>query len=147
MRKLLAAVSAAVLALAMTVPIASAAGAPSITDIHITQVTLDQKTGELHIVGYAFCSNLEYSWLDAQGQVRQAIGRKTSIPGGVWGGVACVPNGPATLDLFSTADWGTFGTGWASIQFQLGFNGCNEFGCFFNPINGIDWTVIKIVKK
>ena len=146
MRKFTALIAAGVLALAMAGPVAAQDGG-FVSNITIDQVTVNQRTGEVQIVGTGYCNDLGYMNLEVQGQLRQVMGRKGSIQGGIGGGIQCQPNGPVQFNAWTIADWGTFGTGWASVQFGFGWNNCNEFGCWWEDHGGIGWTTVKVVKK
>jgi hypothetical protein len=145
MRKITALAAAGLLALTMTAPVAAQDG--YVGNITVDQVTINQRTGEVFISATGWCNGLDYMGLEIQGQMRQVMGRKGSIQGGIWGGVQCEPNGPAQINAGSIADWGVFGTGWATIQFGVGWTMCNDQGCWWEDHGGIPWTTIKVVKK
>ena len=95
MQRLMTALSAAALAVAMTVPAASAQEGQWIDGIVINSATLD-RTGMVKLTGTLYCQNMDSMQVEMQGQLRQAIGHKTTIQGFVGGGFQCSPNGPTS---------------------------------------------------
>jgi hypothetical protein len=144
MRRILAVAGSALLALALTVPVVVADGPkPEVTGITVTSATV-ARTGEVRITGTLYCQWMDGWNIGTQGQLIQAIGHKTTIRGGIGGGVYCNPTGPSDWEVWAWADSGTFGPGWATLQ--IGFNwNCDEFGkCEWL---GGDNFVVKVTKR
>ena len=134
MRFRFAFLSAVVLALAVAVP--AFAQEPYVSDIHVTSVQVN-KMGEMHILGYLYCQNIGSDWkVEERGQAIQAIGRKTTVRGGIGGGFHCNPNGPTYFDAWSWADWGKYTNTWTTIQLGFGTNWCDENGCWWQDYGG-----------
>jgi len=146
MRRILAILAGSFLVVAFAAPVASAGDGSYITDLKILSATID-KTGQLHFTGTFYCQNMDYWNIEAQGQVIQAIGKKTTIRGGVWGGTQCEPNGPTTFEAWSFPDWGMYGPGWVTLQIGFGSGGCDgPDNCWWNDVGGGQFYV-KVVKK
>ncbi len=147
MRRILAVAGSALLALALTVPVVVAEDGPPpyVTDITVTSATV-ARTGEVRIAGTLYCQNMDNWNIQTQGQVIQAIGRKTTIRGGIGGGLYCNPNGPSDWDVWAWADSGTFGPGWATVQIGFGNWNCDEFGCWWQDFGGGNFYV-KVTKR
>jgi len=148
MRRIVAVACSALLALALTVPVVVAEDGPSpyVTDITITSAQV-AKTGEVMITGTLYCQNMDNWDIGISGQLIQAIGRKTTIRGGIGGGLHCNPNGPTYWEGWAWADSGTFGTGWATVQVSFGNGGCDEFGnCWWQDFGSGNFYV-KVTKR
>jgi hypothetical protein len=106
--------------------------------------------GILTIKGSFYCQNMPQGiWVDQDGQVVQAIGRKTIIAGGVSARYQCV-NGPTFFETRVQAGNGTFGTGWATVQLGSRVWWCSDpndpNACEYLWIGGTE-AYVKVVKK
>ena len=141
MRKLLAVVGSVLLALAITAPVVVAAD--NVTGITVQSATVN-KAGLVVIRGTMYCQN-GTQWVDAQGGVTQAIGHKTTITGGFYGGPFECLNGPSYFEVAAYAYQGTFASGWANVQVSFGVTNCNESGCWWEWWGGND-IYVKVTK-
>ncbi len=141
MRRLLAVLGSVLLMLALTAP--PAAAATNVTGITVQSATVN-RAGLVVIKGTMYCQN-GIQWVDAQGGVTQAIGHKTTISGGFYGGSFECLNGPSYFEVAAYAGSGMFSCGWANVQLSFGWNVCNEFGCFWQWWGGNDFYV-KLAK-
>jgi len=147
MRRILAVACSALLALALTVPVVVAEDGPSPYVDGITVASAQvSRTGEVRITGTLYCHYMDNWNIGINGQLIQAIGRKTTIRGGIGGGLQCTDNGPTYWEGWAWADSGTFGTGWATAQINFSNKGCDQNGCWGQDFGGGNFYV-KVTKR
>ena len=150
MRRAIAAMLAAGLALTIMAPVATAEG-QQVTDVSILSITVD-RAGTVTIYGSFYCQQLgEGTRVNFDGAVTQAMGHKFTVSGGFGGSADCL-NGPTYFWTGAQAYQGTFAAGWARVDIGNFFywvcdDPSDPGNCWPQYIGGGNNLYVKIVKK
>ncbi len=141
MRRIFAMVTALLLVLGLVGPAGAFDGGPQIDHVTIGSAVVD-RSGNVQIRGTMYCDpDMDVQIQD--GQVKQVIGRTTSILGSFGGRYSC--NGTAPWESGASASNGKFAPGWATISVKFEGTWCDENGCDQHAWGGTE-QYLKIVR-